>query len=777
MKKKFIFFISMAICCIQLTVVFGQSLTQAESPRKMEYLNRGLVAAKVSQGVYLSWRLLGTEEIDNQSFDVYKNDQLIHTTGITAPTCYTDQYGKVTDKYKVVKSGAPISEEKDVTVWDNNITGSSDGVINSASYFDIPIDKPEDGVLDMDGSVYTYTAGDASVGDVDGDGEYEIILKWDPSNQKDNGSHGYTGTVYIDAYKLDGTKLWRIDMGKNIRAGAHYTQFIVYDFDSDGKAEVAMKTAPGTIDGSGNYVTDAGNIEAIKNANNNADYRTKQNSDNPQRRIGHIMDGPEYLTMFDGGTGKALQTIEYEPARGQSEDWGDGYGNRCNRYLAGVAYLDGQNPSLIMCRGYYARSAVVAYDWDGMNFNRKWILDSNDKGNESFGGQGNHSLMVADMDRDGCDEIVYGSAVVDNDGRLIYSTGHGHGDVLHVSDFDNDGWQEIFQSHEDWQMYDGEFGTEYRRGISGEILFNQIIREDVAKGVMGNFDDRYAVNHPDSKSLFWTSSLAQFYDNNGKLVAEDNSSSNRRFFKYFLYWDDKLDRELLDGTMLAKLRIEKENKFERFYFGRTGSFTDVNATTGGFPVLTADIFGDWREEVIMRTDDTLRIYMSCLPTEYRIPTLMHDSQYRTGVAAENVAYNQVPHTSYYIGSLALAQYDNGDRKNYLSPQTKFTNVEMVEKYPYPLRITDINKSNSNIKISVLNYDEPINGVIILSVFNSAGEMIDLFMDKREFVRYGNEFEIEGIEHPYFGEEYIIKVFIWDDIGEMHSLCDYKTYQQ
>lgn len=763
--KQFIFIvlIMLNIC----TTINARALTEKPA-RQMEYLTRGTVAVSVSNGIYISWRLLGTESLENQTFDIYRNNTLIHTTDICSPTCYTDVAGTTADLYKVVKSGESAENEKAANVWTTNITGSYDDVINSAAYLEFPIDKPADDVVNIDGSEYSYDAGDASVGDVDGDGEYEVILKWDPSNQQDNGSHAYTGNVYVDAYKTDGTKLWRISMGKNIRAGAHYTQIIVYDFDGDGKAEVAMKTAPGTVDGEGKYVTAAGITEEIRNADNTADYRTNQNSNTPQRRIGHIVDGPEYLTMFNGETGAAMQTIAYEPSRGEPELWGDGYGNRCNRYLAGVAYLDGQHPSLLMCRGYYARSAIVAYDWDGVNFIKRWIIDSSNSGNEAFAGQGNHSLIVSDVDNDGFDEIVYGSAVIDNDGMLLYSTGHGHGDILHVSDFDNDGEQEIFQTHEDYTALNGEFGTEYRKAGSGEILFSQYVYADVAKGVMANFDDAYAAAYPESKSLFWTSSLAQFYDNNGTLISEDNSPSNRRFFKHFLYWDGKLDRELLDGTMLAKLKVTADAKFTRFFFGRTGSFVDVNASTGGFPLVAADIFGDWREEVIMRTGDNskLRIYMSCIPTEYKIPTLMHDSQYRTCVAAENVAYNQVPHTSYYIGSLALAEDENGSKLNYLNPQTPYTDVEMVLPDNYVVKTISTAIEKNILRAEIKSESDNITADIVLAVYdeNECLERTEILTQNLQ--KYKNVVSFENID---FDKTHKYKIFIWDSIESMNPV--------
>ena len=287
-----------------------------------------------------------------------------------------------------------------------------------SGYLEVAISSPGSG----------YSANDASVGDVDGDGQYEIILKWDPSNSRDNSQAGVTGNVYIDAYRLGGQRLWRIDLGRNIRAGAHYTQFQVYDYDGDGRAEVAMKTADATVDGTGRVIGNAG-----------ADHRNSG---------GYILTGPEFLTMFNGLTGAAMSTVNYEPGRGNVASWGDSYGNRVDRFLAATAYLDGQRPSLIMARGYYTRATIAAWDFRNGTLTRRWLYDS---GNSNVGayGQGNHNLSVADVDADGRQEIVYGSATINDNGAFMYRTGFGHGDALHVGDFvTSRAGLEVFTIHE-----------------------------------------------------------------------------------------------------------------------------------------------------------------------------------------------------------------------------------------------------------------------------------------------------------------------------------------
>uniref|UniRef100_UPI000463BBEF rhamnogalacturonan lyase n=1 Tax=Bacillus subtilis TaxID=1423 RepID=UPI000463BBEF len=460
---------------------------------------------------------------------------------------------------------------------------------------------------------YTYSANDASVGDVDGDGQYELILKWDPSNSKDNSQDGYTGDVLIDAYKLDGTKLWRINLGKNIRAGAHYTQFMVYDLDGDGKAEVAMKTADGTKDGTGKVIGNA-----------NADYRNEQ---------GRVLSGPEYLTVFQGSTGKELVTANFEPARGNVSDWGDSYGNRVDRFLAGIAYLDGQRPSLIMTRGYYAKTMLVAYNFRDGKLSKLWTLDSSKSGNEAFAGQGNHNLSIADVDGDGKDEIIFGSMAGDHDGKGMYSTGLGHGDALHTGDLDpGRPGLEVFQVHED---KNAKYGLSFRDAATGKILWGVYAGKDVGRGMAADIDPRYP-----GQEVWANGSL---YSAKGVKIGSGAPSSTN----FGIWWDGDLLREQLDSNRIDKW--DYQNGVSKNVL--TASGAAANNGTKATPTLQADLLGDWREEVVWRAEDSsaLRIYTTTIPTEHRLYTLMHDPVYRLGIAWQNVAYNQPPHTSFFLG--------------------------------------------------------------------------------------------------------------------------------
>ena len=650
--------------------------------RVMEKLDRGTVAVKTNGGVYLSWRLLGTESLTNQAFDIYRDGEKIYTTGGHDATCYTDSKGTADNKYTVVPKGEAIDETEAVDVWTTNTTYKG----RSVAYKDIAFKVPDGGKTPTD-EEYTYTANDMSVGDLDGDGEYEYIVKWDPSNSKDNSVKGYTGNVYLDAYELDGTLLWRIDLGVNIRAGAHYTQYMVYDFDGDGKSEVILKTAPGSKDGEGNYVSKAG--KNITKGDDKKDYRNSS---------GLLMGkdgGPEYLTVFNGETGAAMQTVDFDPPRSilTSSEWGDSYANRSERYLAAVAYLDGVHPSVVMTRGYYTYVYAAAYTWDGTDLKEQWLSTntpteenggtgctvkyadgtSKNNPNKTLYAQGAHSVSVADVDNDGYDEIIFGSAVLDNDGTVLTYDGRGHGDAEHVSDFDNDGKQEIFMAHEAGKHNDKiiPYAVDIKR-YNGDIML-QAAQGDIGRGIMDNVDDKYALSSG-NLSLFWSVAADGIYNQAGEKVGNIPNTNGSNMENFAVYWDGDLGRELLDGNKLVKYSIK--SGAERIYYDSKNSTLpgSINNSTKSNACLTADLFGDWREEIVLRYGGGVRIYFSTIPTDYRLTTLMHDSQYRCAIAWQNVGYNQPPHTSYYIGSAALAKDSGGNTLNYLAPNTSFTEV-------------------------------------------------------------------------------------------------------
>lgn len=629
-----------------LAMLTNVVIAQVTPTSQMEKLKRGLVVVPGNSGEFVSWRFLGTDDELNTTFDVLRDDEVI-AKDLVSSTCYSDASGKATNQYRVVTkvNGVAVDTTEAVKPW-------------SDVYYKLKLDLPT-------GTDCTYSPNDCSVGDVDGDGEYELFVKWDPSNSKDNSQSGKTGNVFIDCYKFDGTKLWRIDLGVNIRAGAHYTQYLVYDFDGDGKAEMICKTAPGSKDGVGNYVNQATTDTSISGTSNRVDYR---NSD------GYILQGAEYLTVFNGETGAAINTVWYNPnrnfgvgkAENYSSNWGDKYGNRGDRFLATVAYLDGpdKNPSAVMVRGYYTQAYLWAVDFDGKELSTKWLHASTTKnyveltiGNEkqprkaytkntsgksggscTMYGNGNHNISVADVDGDGCDEIIFGSAAVDHDGKLLYATGLGHGDAIHVSDLiPSRPGLEVFQIHEE-----SPYGWDVHDAATGEIIWKGTGSDDNGRGIAAQLEaSEYGFYFSSSNDRQQRSATT------GQVASTKSTSLNFR-----IYWDGDVQDELLDGTKIDKWN---GNGTTRLYIKGKNPY-DYNASsscngTKSTPNLQADIFGDWREELILwSTNDnaTLNIFTSAETTSYRVPTLMHDHVYRMGVAWQNAAYNQPPHLGYYL---------------------------------------------------------------------------------------------------------------------------------
>ena len=573
----------------------------------MEALDRGLHAVKTDNGVFVSWRFLGT---DNKStaFNIYRDGTLVNAQPITGATNLLDNAGSASSSYvvKTVENGKEVESSDVCRPW-------------SSWWKSIQLSRPSNGTGGC-----SYTPNDMSVGDADGDGKYELFVKWDPSNAQDNSKSGTTGNVYLDCYKLDGTMLWRIDLGQNIRAGAHYTQFQVYDYDGDGKCEVVMKTAPGTKDGTGKYVL-------MGNDNPNANYR---NSD------GYILSGPEYLTIFNGLSGAEINTVAYNPGRGTVSSWGDKYGNRVDRFLACTAYLDGQHPSVVMCRGYYTRSTIAAYDFIDGKLVQRWFHDSPTSGQGAYG-EGFHNVSVADVDNDGFDEIIYGSATIDHDGRLYSRTGYGHGDAMHVSRMfpdDNDfyGWF----VHED---KGSAYGYELRNLRTNNVVFGKKTGTDVGRGFAADVD-------PNNPGFEFCSSADGYYYNKAGQQVGSRSSANFR-----LYWDGDLQDEIFDGqgtgATISKYNPSSKKQENMVVLGSYGNGSSCNSTKST-PCLIADILGDWREEVILydaNDPSKINIYTTTIETKYRLFTPMHDYVYRLGVAWQNTSYNQPPHLSNYIG--------------------------------------------------------------------------------------------------------------------------------
>lgn len=675
LSKFFLVFVFALIC--NPAMVFCQ--------KQMEQLNRGVLAVRTSNNtVLISWRIFGPE-FNTAAYNVYRGDTLLNQTPITGASNFVDN--TITNyHYRVAAVINSIEQNLSdpVEVWDT-------------FYKSIPISKPPGGITPL-GDSYTYSANDASVGDLDGDGDYEIVLKWMPSNSKDNSKDGYTGNTILQGIEMDGTLLWTIDLGKNIRSGPHYTQFIVYDLDGDGKAEIACKTADGTIDSSGSILGDV-----------NADYRNSK---------GRVLTGPEYFSIFSGETGTFITSQNYIPARGSVSSWGDDYGNRVDRFLACIAYLDGQRPSLIFARGIYTRVVLSAFDYRDNELTNRWIFDTNNSEHSDCFAEGNHSITVGDVDDDEKDEIQYGSCAIDDDGSLLYSTGFGHGDASHLGDFDpNRQGLEYFMVHE---IANGSTipSMDFRDPLTGSVLWSVTGSGDIGRGLTADIDPRYI------GAESWGSDGSGVYSTLGELISVTypTTAGNAPTYNMCAWYDGDLSRELVDRTVITKWNSEtmSTDRLLTAYTSQFGYSVSNNGTKSN-PSLIADILGDWREEIIFRnsSNTALNIFTTPYETTHRIFTLMHDPLYRTSIACQNVGYNQPAHTSFYLGT---------DMEVPKTPNIYLTSAEILNNndlfnshatqfdiYPNPnklgsLYIRGVADANINHELFIYN----TNGFIVLS---------------------------------------------------------------
>jgi len=571
---------------------------------QMENLDRGVVAVKVTGGVYVGWRMFGYEYTgtdSDTSYNLYKDGAKL--ANVTDSTNYLDAAGTATSKYSVsaVLKGTEGAQSAAVTPW-------------AQQYISIPLTKP--------GS--QYNANDGATGDLDGDGKLDIVLKWEGST-KDNSQAGVTDPVYLAGYTLAGKQLWMINLGINIRGGAHYTQMSVGDFDGDGKAEVSVKTAPGTKDGTGAYLSTG----PAATDDDTADYR---NTD------GYILTGPEYLTVFAGDTGKELATVDYPVPRGNVGDWGDTYGNRLDRYNGGIAFVSDTGtgktatgrPSIIQQRGYYTRLTMSAYNWRDGALTKVWTFDSNTAANSKAAGQGDHSAMAADVDGDGAQEILTGPLTIGSDGTWHCSSGMGHGDAFDAAELVPGKGISVFSIHEGsggMDAHDANTCTFYFKTTEPGVDSNRGRAEYVGPG-----DENTASCYCSSCNEH----LAACATGDATIATTTSPGSN-----FVIYWDADEWRELENGTSITKNTGET-------LLNATGCAS--NNGTKSTPTLTADLLGDWREEIVYRdsTNANLRVYTTTDVTKRRIYTLMHDPTYRAQVAFENASYNQPPHPGFRI---------------------------------------------------------------------------------------------------------------------------------
>lgn len=613
--------------------VFAENLT-----------TRGLVSVKADKGCFISWRSM-LEDDGTEEFVLKRNGKEVYRG---SKTCYADETGKAGDKYSLTVEGREHEEST---------------ICASSEYMELTLCAPEDQNL-PNRQVAVYSANDMSLGDLDGDGELELIVKWYPDNAQDNSNDGITGVTYLDGYDIDyknmkATLMWRIDLGINIRSGAHYTQYQVWDYNGDGKAELICKTADGTTTYDAN-LNETGHVGAVSMSEldpaldgRKQDYDFRQYTG----RTGRIVLGEEYLTAFDGATGCIIDTVEYVPDRGpyledegiyDTSMWGlkggvaaeknDGYANRADRFLAGTAYLDEGNACAVFARGYYGRTAITAWKLVDNKLTLKWYFDADSF--SEYAAQGNHQLSINDVDNDGLDEIVYGALCLDHDGTVLYSTGLGHGDAMHVSDFNNDGKLEVFSVHEE---KGAEYSVELHDAATGEILWGVALGKDVGRGLAADIDPNF------EGAEMWSASRNVITDCNGNVISETKPSVN-----FSLFWDGDLLQELFDSNDSKELipQIQKWNYEEqKLEVLLEAAGTLCNNGTKANACLIADFLGDWREEVIVRDAgdaSKIRIYTTTIDTDFVFTGLIFDRTYREGIAWQNTGYNQPAHLPYTL---------------------------------------------------------------------------------------------------------------------------------
>lgn len=586
-------------------------------------LNRGLLAARIgAKGVLVSWRARAKDVYGKTRYMLYKNGELLGT--FVSKTNFLDAKGTTADKYRLDvcdADGNVVESQETSTVWDKQ-------------YLSIPLAKaPED----TNGTGATYTPNDATAYDMDGDGEQEIVFRWEPSNVRDGANSGTTGSVYLECIKLDGTQLWRINLGQNIWASQHTVTFLCYDFDGDGYGEMICRTAPGTKDGEGNFVV-------MGNDSPYANYVSSR---------GRVEDGPEYLTVFDGMTGAAISSMHYWPSHadfGTPAQNESKYGSqaRIERYNATMARLNvggKATPCAVMNHGYYSAAYYMAATYDGKDIKEVW-RSSFEKSNEGMYGQGYHTLQSADVDNDGFDEIIVGSGVMDHDGKAMWRSGEGHGDALHVGDFDWDNpGLEVFSIMEDYDKASVTYCMDLRDAKTGTLLWGWPKGDrDCGRGICADF----ALEYEGAEGMSVRSS--NLHTSKGKVIAGTNVVNDGKNFR--IYWTGDLYDENIDGTWISKWN----STYKRFdNIAKLETLATVNTinSTKNVPCLLADFLGDYREEIVYYYDINaangmygLRIFTTNYESSNMLPYLRDDAMYDNAIVWQNTTYNQPPHLSY-----------------------------------------------------------------------------------------------------------------------------------
>ena len=621
--------------------------TPASAQRFTDILDRGLVAVNMGGSTFLSWRILA-DEYFGVTYNVYRDGVKLNTEPLTVSN-YTDSGVGTNYTVKAVVNGMEQSQSASISsLWPSSAKGNDVDM-----YLSGRIDLTLATVYDRNGNDVTanYSPNDAEFADLDGDGQLEMIIKRlntvDAANVYPQSNT--TEFVVIDAYDINwqrgtATLMWRIDCGPNmVSLNSTEINVIAYDWDMDGKAEVVLRGADNMIV----YGNDGRNqLYTIGDMTLNT-RNTFIPSNGAQYAWTHT--GNEYLLYLNGQTGALYQQTEYplkrlEYASNLPDEWGGrGYGHNSSKYFFGAPYFDGRKPSLFMARGIYGTHKMIAMDLNGHTWSERWSWNCRDTSSPWYG-QGYHNFVVADVDEDGRDEIVYGSMVIDDNGKGLYTTGYGHGDAQHVSDFNpyRKGL-EFFGCLED----EPTWGCNYRDAATGEMLYKFTSSGDDGRCMMDNISKNYPGSLGHSSASQTISSVRKGEVSDASSIFHFKASNISLNFR--IYWDGDLLSELLDspGTMGQPMIYKPE-------VGRllTGAVGNMNNDSKNNPCFQGDIIGDWREEIVVRNgSNAVSIYTSVIPSEYPIPCLWFDHQYRQAMVWQMMAYNQPPHVSYFLGKL------------------------------------------------------------------------------------------------------------------------------
>ena len=637
----------------------------------------------------ISWRLLKTDP-SNVAFDIDKSvdgetEVKLNEEPISNTTSWVDADIDVskTNVYRVT-----LANQAE-TLCDYTFTSE----MAEKFYHEIRLN------MNVPDASITYSPDDIQLGDLDGDGELEIVVKREPYDGANMGVW-FNGTTLLEAYKMDGTFLWRIDLGINIRSGSHYTSYILYDFDGDGLCEIAFRTSEGTKFADGKIITDAnGKVNDYRNRQTDgkgwysgAAIARDQNDPSTATTCGLIMEGPEYISICRGYDGREITRIDNIPRGGEgskvsrakywSEYWGDDFGNRMDRFFIGVAYLDGipdettgarvANPSLIISRGIYKNWQVWALDLKGNELVPRWKFDTADHSSKWLG-MCSHCFRVADLDGDGRDEILYGSAAIDDNGSELWCSGNGHGDILHVGKFikDRSGLQ-IVASFEESKDYEGQgngYACQVMNARDGSMITGHgrnlpADASDVGRCIVADVD-------PDSPDFeYWSSTQEGMFSCNGTgLVSTTYPTGigSGVMYNVAIYWSGQSTREMLDRGCIVSYKanpdVNKSNKNRLISFDLYGSNQGNHASKYN-PCYYGDFLGDYREEVILGSSDYKSIYIFSTnhPTTHRLPHLMTDHNYDMSQAMQNMGYNQGTNLGYYVGAETLKSSETEEPK-------------------------------------------------------------------------------------------------------------------